>query len=195
MQRWRAAVLCVLAGAAGLALSSCGSSNGSSAGSPKDTTTSPPVAPVAPEGFGTAEVVIRRADGTVCRLCTYLARTSAERQRGLMDVTDLAGLDGMLFDFDGPSVDRFWMRNTVMPLTAVWFAPGGLFVDAEDMTPCPDSSTSCPTYGPGLPADYVLELQQGDDKRFGIGAGSVLESVGSACEGANGSSKVPTSSR
>lgn len=150
---------------------------------------------MAPEGFGTAEVLIRRPDGTVCRLCTYLARTSAERQRGLMDVTDLAGLDGMLFDFDGPSVDRFWMRNTVMPLTAVWFAPDGSFVDAQDMTPCPDTSTSCPTYGPGLPADYVLELQQGDDKRLGIGAGSVLESVGGPCEGGDDSSTAPTSSR
>jgi len=130
-------------------------------------------------------VVIRRADGSRCELCTYLAQTPDERGRGLMRVTDLAGHDGMLFRFEGPSTDRFWMKNTVMPLTAVWFAPDGSFLDAQDMEPCPSTAASCPSYGPGLPAGQVLELPQGDDDRWGIGAGSVLESVGAACTALN----------
>jgi uncharacterized membrane protein (UPF0127 family) len=98
-----------------------------------------------------------------------------------MRVTDLDGRDGMVFRFSGTSTDRFWMRNTVMPLTAVWFAPDGAFLDALDMAPCPNDAPTCPSYGPGLPASHVLELPLGDDDRFRIGAGSVLESVGGMC--------------
>lgn len=193
-------LVAALVGAGVLSIASCGSTNSGRANPASSSAAVDPAGGtvaerVIPAGFGTASVVIRRADGSVCVLCTYLARTSAERQRGLMGVTDLAGLDGMLFDFDGPSVDRFWMRNTVMPLTAVWFAPDGSFLDAQDMAPCPDTSTSCPTYGPGLPADSVLELLQGDDKRLGIGAGAVLESVGGPCTAADHASTPSISSQ
>jgi uncharacterized membrane protein (UPF0127 family) len=136
---------------------------------------------VVPEGFATAAVVVRRADGSVCELCTYVAETAEQRGRGLMRVTDLDGRDGMIFLFPGTSADRFWMRNTVMPLTAVWFGPDGAFLDALDMEPCPSDASTCPSYGPGLPASHVLELPLGGADRLGIGAGSVLVSVGGMC--------------
>lgn len=166
----------------GTVLAACGSSG------TRPVATSAPAsssAPVRPEGFSSAEIVIRRADGTVCRLCTYLARTSAEWQRGLMYATDLDGRDGMLFQFPSANTDQFWMRDTVMPLTAVWFAPDGSFIDAIDMAPCPADAANCPLYGPGKLATNVLELPQGTLAGLRIGTGSRLESVGATCDGSS----------
>lgn len=140
-----------------------------------------PSATVVPEGFASVVVVIRRPDGSRCVLCTYLAQTAQERSRGLMGVTDLNGYDGMIFRFDGNEPARFWMKNTAMPLSAVWFAPDGSFLAAVDMNPCASTESSCPSYGPDLPVGHVLELPQGDVDRLRIGTGATLESVGAGC--------------
>jgi hypothetical protein len=98
-----------------------------------------------------------------------------------MEVTDLDGHDGMIFVFDEPGVHRFWMKNTVMALTAAWFAPDGAFVEAHDMAPCPPDSDRCPSYGPDEEVSHVLEVPRGDVERLGIGVGSVLVEVDGPC--------------
>lgn len=98
-----------------------------------------------------------------------------------MGVTDLGGIDAMTFVFDPPSALSFWMRDTVLPLTGVWFNPDGAYLGAADMEPCPAGETTCPFYGPGVPASVVVELPRGAAQRLGIGQGSVVESVGGPC--------------
>jgi uncharacterized membrane protein (UPF0127 family) len=155
---------------------------------PRPTVTASPTidpgspASVRPEGFGTATVQIRRADGTLCELCTYLAGNGDERQLGLMGVTDLGGRDGMIFVFEAAGVHGFWMKNTVMPLSAAWFGPDGALVGTFDMAPCPATETNCPTYGPSAEALHVLEVPEGDLVRLGIGPGARLERVGEPCD-------------
>jgi len=158
-------------------IAACGSGAGSTPGTAPVTSVS-----AAPVGFSTAEVRVRRADGSVCVLCTYVARTPEEQVRGLMGVTDLDGFDGMTFVFDPPRVANFWMRNTVLALTGVWFDADGGYQGAHDMQPCPDDQTNCPRYGPGRPSATAVEFLLGGDERFGIGEGAVLESVGGSCE-------------
>jgi hypothetical protein len=173
MRALRVLALAVTVGALGVAAVSCADS-GSLARSTAPT-------PVAPEGFDTAAVTIRRADGSLCELCTYVARNEAERSRGLMFATDLGGYDGMLLAFGLASPQSFWMRNTVLPLSAAWFAADGLLVSALDMDPCPAGEQSCPLYGPQEPVLHVLEVLRGDLERFGITAGARLETVGAPC--------------
>ena len=173
----RAAVL--VAALAGGVLAACGSSSDSST----TTVSTPTGGVVRPEGFASAEIVIRRADGSACTLCTYLARNTAEWQRGLMNATDLDGRDGMLFQFPTPNTNRFWMRDTVLPLTGVWFGADGGFIEAIDMAPCPDDEPNCPLYGPDRPAATVLELPLGTLEGLRIGEGSRLESIGATCNG------------
>jgi len=151
----------------------------SSAGPTVSSAVGPTVSPV---GFAEVRVVIRRADSTICELCTYLARLPADRQRGLMGVTDLAGLDGMIFVYDTPGVLPFWMKDTVMPLSAAWFADGGAYIAAKEMAPCAAGTEQCPSYGPSVSARYVLEVPQGDLTRFGIGPGSTLVEYAGPCE-------------
>lgn len=137
--------------------------------------------PTVPTGFGTASVRIRRADGSLCVLCTFVARSAAERQQGLMGVTDLAGHDGMLFVFDGREPQRFWMRNTPLPLSAAWFGADGSFSAAFDMDPCLPEADDCQRYGPDRPVLHVLEVPRGNLDRLGIGPGARLAEVGGPC--------------
>ncbi len=60
--------------------------------------------------------------------CMLLAATQSQHNRGLMQVTDptLGGYDGMVFRFDGDDRhDRFYMRNTPMPLSIAFIASNG----------------------------------------------------------------------
>ena len=125
--------------------------------------------------------MIRRTDGSVCELCTYIARTRQEQEQGLMAVTDLGGYDGMMFAFDQSRPEPFWMKDTVMALSAAWFAPDGAFVASVDMAPCAPSVPVCPNYGPPDPALHVLEVPQGALSRLQIGPGARLESVSAPC--------------
>ena len=163
-----------------LLLGACGSSGSM----PTPGSTAPlAVGTVRPDGFESVEVIIRRADGSVCRLCTYLASTPPQWQRGLMYATDLDGRDGMLFRFPDPNANRFFMRDTVMPLTGVWFGADGALIDAIDMDPCPDDEPNCPLYGPDRLARSVLEVPQVALARLRVGPGARLESIGGPCTG------------
>ena len=128
-------------------------------------------------GFG--EVKIRLASGP--ELCALLAQTDAQRQRGLMARTDLAGHVGMLFVFSGPvpPTQPFHMLNTPMPLSIAWFDANGRFVSAADMVPCLDR-TDCPKYFATAAYRYALEVPRGGLGGLGIGPGAQL-TVGGGC--------------
>ena len=107
------------------------------------------------EGFETSTVTVGGRELTVA-----VAESPIQRSRGLMGVTDLGGLDGMLFVFQVDSDGGFWMKNTLIPLDIVFFAADGGFVDALTMAPCTEEP--CPTYRPGGSYRYALEALAGD---------------------------------
>jgi uncharacterized membrane protein (UPF0127 family) len=133
------------------------------------------VARTAVPGFG--EVGIRIASGP--KLCALLAQTQAQRARGLMGRTDLAGHAGMVFVFPSTATDTFYMRNTPMPLSIAWFDATGRFVSAADMVPCADRP-DCPQYAATNPYRYALEVPEGGLSSLGVGPGTVL-TVGGSC--------------
>jgi len=94
-----------------------------------------------------------------------LAGTPELHAQGLMGVTDLGGLDGMLFVFDKEADLTFWMFNTLIPLDIVFFDSQGGFVSSTRMEPCP--AKPCPTYPSGAPARYALEMPAGGAARLG----------------------------
>ena len=110
------------------------------------------VVPGSPVGFDLGEVSVTTADGGHRTISVWVADSTDERGRGLMDVTDLGDADGMLFVFDSEGVARFYMWQTPMPLDIAFFDADGRFVDSAEMEPCLEpSSASCARYAPDEP--------------------------------------------
>ena len=98
-----------------------------------------------------------------------LATTPAQRQMGLMYRKDLASHEGMLFIFDEPTAQCFWMRNTPTPLTIAFLSDDGNIVNLADMKPF-DEASHCSA----KPVRYVLEMHHGWFAKRGIKAGFKL---------------------
>jgi hypothetical protein len=143
---------------AGLAAGACKNSAGQ-----RQTATAGPEAP-------SSTVVV----DTGARQITFrveLARTEPEREKGLMFREKLAPDAGMLFLFERPSVQTFWMKNTLIPLDMIFIgsdhAVVGVVANAEPLT------LTARTVGE--PSQYVLEIGGGLAARVGIRAGDRVE--------------------
>ncbi len=98
-----------------------------------------------------------------------VARTPEQRSTGLMWRTEMPQHEGMLFVFDQPSVQCFWMMNTPLPLTAAFLADDGTIVNLADMQP-----RSTDSHCSQRPVRYVLEMHQGWFAKRGVKAGDRL---------------------
>jgi uncharacterized membrane protein (UPF0127 family) len=107
-----------------------------------------------------------------------IARDEAQRRRGLMFRTQLDPDAGMLFLFERPQQLSFWMRNTEIPLDMIFIEPSmrvlGIVENAEPHT---DTSRSVP----GI-SQYVLEVNAGFSRRYGLGPGTAVRFEGIAAE-------------
>jgi uncharacterized protein len=99
-----------------------------------------------------------------------LAQSPEERTIGLMFRASMPVNDGMLFTFERPGVQCFWMKNTLLPLSAAFVADDGRIVNIEDMQPQTEAS-----HCSAKPVRFVLEMNQGWFARRGIKPGSKLQ--------------------
>jgi uncharacterized membrane protein (UPF0127 family) len=90
------------------------------------------------------------------RLDVQLAQTPEQRQIGLMWRKDMPQHEGMLFVFEQATIQCFWMRNTLIPLTAAFVEEDGTIVNLADMQPQKDDS-----HCSSKPVRFVLEMNQG----------------------------------
>lgn len=95
-----------------------------------------------------------------------LALTPEQRQIGLMFRADMPQHEGMLFMFEEPSQQCFWMKNTLLALTAAFVADDGTIVNLVDMQP-KTTDSHCST----KPVRFVLEMNQGWFGKRAIKAG------------------------
>lgn len=100
---------------------------------------------------------------------TQVATTATQRATGLMFRTSMPPGEGMLFVFDTPAEQCFWMKNTLLPLTAAFVADDGTIVNLVDMKP-----QSTDSHCSQKPVRYVLEMNQGWFEKKGIKAGAKL---------------------
>lgn len=101
-----------------------------------------------------------------------VANSDASREAGLMFRKELPGNDGMLFVFDQPDVQCFWMRNTLLPLSIAFIADDGTIVNIDDMAP----QTEDP-HCAKKPVRYALEMAQGWFDEHGIKAGRKIDGL------------------
>ncbi len=98
-----------------------------------------------------------------------VAATPEQRATGLMFRQEMPANEGMLFVFEQPAGQCFWMKNTPLPLTAAFLADDGTIVNLADMKPL-----SLDSHCSARPVRYVLEMHQGWFARRGIKAGARL---------------------
>ena len=103
------------------------------------------------------------------RIDVQLATTPQQRQIGLMSRREMPQTEGMLFIFEQPAEQCFWMKDTLIPLTAAFVADDGTIVNLADMKPL-DETSHCSA----KPVRYVLEMNQGWFAAKHIKAGNKL---------------------
>lgn len=129
---------------------------------------SPPTPPWPAPAMDTVEVRLRGQPYLV-----EVARTPAQRARGLMGRTALPADRGMLFPGTAPAKLSFWMKDTLIPLDILFFDQHWRVVEIRhDVPPC--KANPCPLYGPAQPVWHVLELAAGQAARLGVEEGDTL---------------------
>ncbi len=98
-----------------------------------------------------------------------VAQTPEQRSIGLMFRKQMPQHEGMLFVFDQPSKQCFWMKNTLLPLTAAFIDEDGTVVNLENMKP-----QTTDEHCSDKPVRYVLEMNQGWFAKKGITPGMKL---------------------
>ena len=99
-----------------------------------------------------------------------LAQTPDERSIGLMFRKSMGANEGMLFAFEQPAKQCFWMKNTLLPLSIAFVSADGTVVNIDDMKPQTlDSHCSVKE------VPFVLEMNAGWFAKRGIKAGFKLK--------------------
>ena len=106
----------------------------------------------------------------IYQLDVQVAATPLQREIGLMNRADMPNHEGMLFVFEQPAQQCFWMKNTLLPLTAAFIADDGSIVNLEDMQP-QTTASHCSE----KPVRFVLEMKQGWFAKKGIKKGFKLK--------------------
>jgi uncharacterized membrane protein (UPF0127 family) len=85
---------------------------------------------------------------------------------------EMAIHEGMLFVFEQAAVQCFWMKNTLLPLSAAFLADDGTIVNLEDMAPQTEAS-----HCSKRPVRLVLEMNQGWFAKRNLRPGMKLQGV------------------
>ncbi len=90
-----------------------------------------------------------------------IAATDEQRIRGLSGIEKMNENEGMLFLFDKPSKQGFWMNKMNFPIDIIWLDSNNKVVHFEkQLEPC-KLILACPVYNPEVDSLYVIELRSG----------------------------------
>ena len=124
-------------------------------------------------GFTQTRAIIETSDNRCLVLNIYLADTAEQHQRGLMFIDQMDEFEGMLFRYGREVMINMWMKNTHIPLDMVFIDDSarvvGVVHDAVPFTLGHRQVTGV--------SRYVLELNAGTARKFGIGRGSKVRFV------------------
>lgn len=111
-----------------------------------------------------------RLNAGIYNIQAEVAQTPDQREIGLMYRKTMGPNDGMLFAFEEPGQQCFWMKNTLLPLSVAFVADDGTIVNIDDMKPLTlDGHCS------KKEVRFVLEMNQGWFAKRGLKAGEKLQ--------------------
>ena len=99
----------------------------------------------------------------------YVARSEEERAQGLMFRRDMPADEGMLFMCDSLAVQKFWMKDTPLPLSIAFVREDGTILKIADLQPHNLEAESSEH-----PVRFVLEVNQGWFAERGVAPGARL---------------------
>jgi uncharacterized membrane protein (UPF0127 family) len=104
------------------------------------------------------------------RVAVDVVDTPAARAQGLSGRAGLAPDEGMLFLFEAPRVQSFWMKDMRFEIDIVWIRDGRI-VGITPNVPLPKSPRDLPQFSSPVPCDVVLEVRAGAARRWGLALG------------------------
>ncbi|HYD90647.1 MAG TPA: DUF192 domain-containing protein, partial [Flavobacterium sp.] len=110
------------------------------------------------------------------RINVKLAATPEERERGLSGSEKLQEDEGLLFVFDEPGEYVFWMKDMNFAIDIIWILEsetGDKRIAYIKKDAKPDSYPE--TFGDGVIAKYVLEVNSGFSEKNNLKKGDKIE--------------------
>lgn len=103
----------------------------------------------------------------------WVMDTYDKRMEGMMflENTDFKDNEGMIFVFRDPDIQRFWMKNTLVPLDVAYVVKQKYVATTYTMKAL-DTETD---YSSTQPCMYVIELRAGMLKKKGIQVGDKVD--------------------
>ena len=123
--------------------------------------------------FTSEPLQIETAGGKSHDFTVELALNNAQREQGLMFRKSMPPENGMLFNFGEPRDVAMWMRNTLIPLDMLFIGRDGRITHIHENA-VPHSEAIISSRGP---VNFVLELNGGAAKRYGIKPGDIVRSA------------------
>lgn len=102
-----------------------------------------------------------------------IADTDTKRIQGLSGRPRLGETEGMLFIFDAPAVQQFWMKDMRFGLDVIWINEGTIQGISAHVPP--PSGGAIPRMGSDVPVQYVLEVPAGFAEKYRILAGDRVD--------------------
>lgn len=112
------------------------------------------------------------------KITATVAKTFAEREKGLMHRRSLGRDEGMLFVFPRTARHSMWMKDTPMSLDVAFIDKNGRIINIETMT-----ALSLDQHSAQKPAKYALEMNAGWFYGQGVKAGDGILGLKHAGEG------------
>jgi uncharacterized membrane protein (UPF0127 family) len=120
--------------------------------------------------YGNLTVTIDRYN-----ISAFVADTDEKRSKGLSGVENMSENQGMLFVFNYPSKQGFWMKEMKFPLDIIWLDLNNSVIHIEKkLQPC-TSVLFCTVYSPSKDAKYVLETISGFTDLHSVNVGAKIK--------------------
>ena len=139
---------------------------------PHSASPTPPLEAAPARPLPVTSLVIDSDHGPI-RFQVEVAADQPSQELGLMYRKYLAPNAGMLFDFHQPQCERFWMKNTILPLDIIFVrADGSISSVAADAVPF-----STTTISAAEPVRAVIEINGGRSAALGIVPGDQVHAA------------------
>jgi hypothetical protein len=124
--------------------------------------------------FGCLAPALRTTTVTInnIQITAWVADTQEARETGLMGMQNINEDEGMLFAYETPGAYAFWMKNTIMPLDAVFVSNDMKIIGIQYMEPC--VMEPCKIYPPPSDVLYVIEVKGGFAERNNVTVGQTV---------------------